>query len=456
MGLEIDPKWSISGIRSQGFVYNGRVVTTYLHKQRYSFTEMECTWLCFLILLILNLLEYLESSENLSRRGSAVTSQSSNYIENKFLAYNAVDGNKSTFSLTARHQEEAWLQVDLGFTARIQEVELLHRYDVTFYRPLRFHIIVSNVSNFRFGTSCLFDTVNIIPNPVTIPCVLTGRYVTVYNNKSTPVGVVTSEAFVELIEFRVSGCEENRFGHNSCLENCHCAFGGCNSDNGVCDVPGCTAGYKGPTCSQGCDSNSYGPDCNHTCHCLTPGCELVIGLCNKPGCEIGYVGPACDMACMETYFGENCKQTCHCEVPGCHRVTGICYTPGCKMGYTGQTCSDGCERHRFGRNCENTCHCATTGCDDGTGVCGEAGCIHGYTGKSCNKSALENGSPQQSRITFEFIIIVMGMCLAIFLIIILCITVCVRRRKKRPPYDQYARTTMAYPAFQQQHRYTET
>ncbi|XP_069128560.1 multiple epidermal growth factor-like domains protein 10 [Argopecten irradians] len=379
-----------------------------------------------------------------------MTSQSSNYLNDEFLAQNAVDDDISTFSLTGRDQQEAWFQVDLGFIASIQEIELLHRYDVAFYRPLRFHIIVSNVPDFRFGTSCLFDTVDTIPNPVIIPCALRGRFVTVFNNKSTSAGVVSSEAFVELVEFRVFGCEEHRFGKNTCQNNCHCESGGCNPDNGVCDIPGCTAGYKGPSCNQECDNNSFGPDCNYTCHCSTPGCELVIGLCNKPGCEIGYFGPACEMACNRGYFGENCKFECHCQTAGCHHVTGICNIPGCEMGYSGQTCSDGCEPQRFGHNCEGTCHCATTGCDDITGVCNQEGCVHGYTGKSCNKSdGTENTSAQHAGITFEFIIIVMGMSFAILLILVLCIAICVRKgRKSRPPYNAYNRTTVADPSYQ--------
>ncbi|OWF53044.1 multiple epidermal growth factor-like domains protein 10 [Mizuhopecten yessoensis] len=355
-----------------------------------------------------------------------------------FLAHDAVDGDGSTFSLTARNQNEAWLQVDLGFAARIQEVEVLHRCDVTFTRPHRFHVFVSNVSDFRFGTLCLFDTGNTIPNPVLLPCAQSGRYVTFYNDQSTSEGGSSSEAFVELIEFRVFGCEANKFGQNSCLQKCHCASG-CNPNNGVCDVPGCTAGYRGTKCDQGCDNTSFGPDCNHTCHCSTPGCELVIGLCNKPGCKVGYVGSACELTCEETNFGENCKHECHCKTPGCHHVTGMCNTPGCEMGYSGQTCSNGCERQQFGYNCENTCNCASTGCDDITGVCKEPGCMKGYTGESCYKSTDENDSPARAGISFAFLLTVIGICGVFVLILILSIVVCVRKKKKkkRSPYDVY-------------------
>ncbi|XP_060069093.1 multiple epidermal growth factor-like domains protein 11, partial [Ylistrum balloti] len=340
---------------------------------------------------------------NLSRRNSTVISQSSNHVDNSFPARNAIDGDESTLSMTApHHQQEAWLQVDLGFIARIQRVEALHRYDVTFYRTHGFYVFVSNASDFRQGTPCLFDTVH--ANPVTLSCSLRGRYVTFYTNVSSIAA--TYEAFAELVEFQVFGCEENRFGQNSCQEKCHCASG-CNPDDGVCDVPGCTAGYKGPKCNQGCDNNSFGPDCNHTCHCSTPGCELVIGLCNKPGCEVGYFGPACDFTCKTTNFGENCKQECRCETPGCHHVTGICNIPGCEKGYSGQTCSNVVDVNDVFREL--------------------------------------SGSNQQG-VTYVFVLIVLGMCTAFVSIVILIVAVCVRKKKrKRVPRDGHSIAAATYP-----------
>ena len=45
-------------------------------------------------------------------------------------------------------------------------------------------------------------------------------------------------------------CSPTQYGYD-CASICHCETDGCDSMSGVCDIPGCKAGFKESTCNQG-------------------------------------------------------------------------------------------------------------------------------------------------------------------------------------------------------------
>ncbi|KAL5016638.1 hypothetical protein ScPMuIL_006227 [Solemya velum] len=81
-------------------------------------------------------------------------------------------------------------------------------------------------------------------------------------------------------------------------------------------------------CTEGCELNYYGENCNKQCEdCQT--CDQFKGICTS---------------CRHGYFGLQCNQSCStgCLADGdayCNITTGYCLS-GCQTGYTGTTCAE--------------------------------------------------------------------------------------------------------------------
>ncbi|XP_033739097.1 receptor-type tyrosine-protein phosphatase epsilon-like [Pecten maximus] len=203
----------------------------------------------------------------------------------------------------------------------------------------------------------------------------------------------------------------------TCNITCHCGVGGCDPDNGICDVTGCQSGWMGQSCFTECGPGTFGADCVHTCRCTTPGCNRETGHCTAPGCKEGWQGNACDAECGDGRFDQNCSQTCHCALPGCDRFNGSCTfagscpykqfgedckkichcavlgcdrfsgpctRPGCEAGWEGLSCDKACDVGKYGKDCKYTCNCATSECDANIGKCNVPGCDMGWEGSRCD------------------------------------------------------------------------
>ncbi|XP_069109356.1 uncharacterized protein [Argopecten irradians] len=227
-----------------------------------------------------------------------------------------------------------------------------------------------------------------------------------------------------------TACTNNTYGPD-CNRTCHCAKSDCDRGTGICKIHGCTAGWRGQTCSEECVGKTFGRDCTQTCHCDTSDCDRKTGICKVPGCEVGWEGQSCSQECPAGYFGPNCTKECHCLSPGCNHINGTCHNVGCKAGWSGQACDQACTNHTFGRDCNQTCNCANSDCNGRTGVCKVPGCEVEWKGQTCTQARIETQtSDESSNGNSAQIGGIVGAVVAVLLVIVISFIV-VRKRRAR-------------------------
>ncbi|XP_061194984.1 stabilin-2-like [Saccostrea echinata] len=216
-------------------------------------------------------------------------------------------------------------------------------------RFLGFSLYISNTTERNSGELCFHDTEftkSTIPDTFNTTCTKQGQYVIYYNsrpqNNDTLRGL-SQEAFSELCEVEVYGCNETGYYGSDCSRPCpdtNCRY--CHIETGACQ--GCKPGYQGHQCEEECDGKMYGDSCKEECGtCLGfKQCHHVNGSCPE-GCDAGYEGELCKTACSKGKFGVNCKQNCsmNCALSHmCNGTSGEC-EGGCKPGWEGLQCNNG-------------------------------------------------------------------------------------------------------------------
>uniref|UniRef100_K1RCZ6 Scavenger receptor class F member 2 n=1 Tax=Magallana gigas TaxID=29159 RepID=K1RCZ6_MAGGI len=228
----------------------------------------------------------------------------------------AVDGRRSDLApaggqcaISADDKSIAEWRVDLGKVRNLHHVFIQYRTDNVAWdendyfksRFLGFSIYVSNTIYRNDWRLCFKDnkyTRATIPNPISVTCVMHGRYVIYYNNRTHspfPAGYSTY-AFNDLCEVEVYGCLTLGYYGEKCSTPCpkNCKGGDCDIVDGTCIS--CVHGYTGSICNKVCNNNTYGPNCSMTCgHCLYlygEKCNHVTGQCPR-GCASGFQGDLC-------------------------------------------------------------------------------------------------------------------------------------------------------------------
>ncbi|XP_048749812.2 multiple epidermal growth factor-like domains protein 10 [Ostrea edulis] len=205
-----------------------------------------------------------------------------------------------------------------------------------------FSVYVSDTQNWTTGSICYQHDIQEKPNTnnININCVTSGRYVTIYNARNqTSYTDVSDNAYINICEIDVQGCETGFYGANctKCPENC--LNGSCHFQIGYCFD--CEDGYRGAMCESECAAGLYGTRCSLTCgDCRDEAaCNNINGSCPE-GCSAGRRGDRCDNVCAETYHGQSCNLSCnvHCKDRLCDPVMGFC---------------DACIEKRSGYFCEN-------------------------------------------------------------------------------------------------------
>eukprot|EP00105_Crassostrea_gigas_P046603 XP_019930751.1 PREDICTED: uncharacterized protein LOC105347965 [Crassostrea gigas] len=264
-------------------------------------------------------------------------------------AFLAVDGRRSDLSpaggqcaISENSRSIAEWRVDLGGVRNLHHVFIQYRtenvaWDQNDYlksRFLGFSIYVSNTTYIKDWKLCFKDnnyTRATIPNPISVTCLMHGRYVIYYNNRTHrpfPAGYSTY-ALNDLCEVEVYGCLTLGYYGENCSTPCpeNCKGGDCNIVDGTCIS--CVQGYKGSMCNEVCGA-CYGKE----------QCDYKNGTCPN-GCEDGYKGIQCKTVCNNNTYGPNCSRTCgHCLYlygEKCNHVTGQC-PRGCVSGYQGDLC----------------------------------------------------------------------------------------------------------------------
>ncbi|XP_065925384.1 uncharacterized protein [Magallana gigas] len=371
-------------------------------------------------------------------------------------ATHAVDGHRSDLApaggqcaISADGKSIAEWRVDLGEVRNLHHVFIQYRTDNDAWdqndyfksRFLGFSIYVSNTTYRKDWKLCFKDnnyTRATIPNPISVTCLMHGRYVIYYNNRTHrpfPAGYSTY-AFNDLCEVEVYGCLTLGYYGENCSTPCpeNCKGGDCDIVDGTCIS--CVPGYSGSMCNIVCTNNTYGPNCSMTCgHCLYlygEKCNHVTGQCPR-GCASGFQGDLCvesrsefrnttlawstsnatdkfknktlvrpmNDGCLTLgYYGENCSTPCpeNCKGGDCDNVDGTCVS--CVPGYSGSmcnivcgacyekeqcdykngTCPNGCEDGYKGRQCKTVCNNNTYG-PNCSMTCGH--CLYLY-GEKCN------------------------------------------------------------------------
>nr|XP_034322153.1 multiple epidermal growth factor-like domains protein 10 isoform X4 [Crassostrea gigas] len=343
-------------------------------------------------------------------------------------ATHAVDGRRSDLApaggqcaISADGKSIAEWRVDLGEVRNLHHVFIQYRTDNDAWdqndyfksRFLGFSIYVSNTTYRKDWKLCFKDnnyTRATIPNPISVTCVMHGRYVIYYNNRTHrpfPAGYSTY-AFNDLCEVEVYGCLTLGYYGENCSTPCpeNCKGGDCDIVDGTCIS--CVPGYSGSMCNIVCGA----------CY-EKEQCDYKNGTCPN-GCEDGYKGRQCKSVCNKNTYGPNCSRTCgHCLYlygEKCNHVTGQC-PRGCASGFQGDLCVESRSEFRnttlawstynatdtfknktlvrpmnngcltlgyYGENCSTPCpeNCKGGDCDNVDGTC--VSCIPGYSGSMCN------------------------------------------------------------------------
>lgn len=261
----------------------------------------------------------------------------------------AVDGRRSDLApaggqcaISADGKSIAEWRVDLGEVRNLHHVFIQYRTDNVAWdendyfksRVLGFSIYVSNTTYRKDWRLCFKDnkyTRATIPNPISVTCVMHGRYVIYYNNRTHhpfPAGYSTY-AFNDLCEVEVYGCLTLGYYGENCSTPCpeNCKGGDCDIVDGTC--VSCVPGYSGSMCNIVCGA----------CY-EKEQCDYKNGTCPN-GCEDGYKGRQCKTVCTNNTYGPNCSMTCgHCLYlygEKCNHVTGQC-PRGCASGFQGDLC----------------------------------------------------------------------------------------------------------------------
>ncbi|XP_033739255.1 uncharacterized protein LOC117326606 [Pecten maximus] len=289
------------------------------------------------ILILYFMLNAVRSENNVARSKQA--EQSSDYFEH--VASRGVDDCLQTnlesncCAHTLNGFQKAWWRVDLGELVTINRIKIYYR-DNNQERLAGYQLYVSNTTTSpRDGVLCYEDTSSTrraVQLVVTHMCPYIGQYVTVYNyrNNTPRYSWYSDEAFLELCEVQVFGCQVGRYGEGNCNNQCprNCYRGNCDSTTGACFY--CITGKYGNTCDQDCPASckdmlcgkntgnctdciprKYGIRCEHDCstNCQDRLCDKDSGNCYV--CIPGKYGNVCDQNCPE-----NCKD--------CEKKTGNC------------------------------------------------------------------------------------------------------------------------------------
>ncbi|XP_052694168.1 multiple epidermal growth factor-like domains protein 10 [Crassostrea angulata] len=334
--------------------------------------------------------------------------------DDRYDASNAVDGRKSDLSMNGGQCALSVSFLTATWWVNLTSIHSIHHITIYFRtenddymfrmhlagRVLGFSVYVSNTTDRSQGTLCFKDdnfTINTIPSVFTANCFNHGQYV-IYYNERLP-GVVypdNYESFVgtDLCEVEVYGCDSGSYGVD-CNEICgNCLNESqCSNVNGTC-FTGCNAGYEGDLCKTECNRGSYGYECNETCgHCRNNSyCFPINGTCLTV-CDVGYEGALCKTQCDKGSYGIGCNETCgHCrDVSQCSHINGTCLT-GCETGFKGDVCKLDCDSGSYGVDCNEICgNCLNESqCSIINGTC-FSGCNAGYEGDLC-KTECNRGS----------------------------------------------------------------
>ncbi|XP_065925377.1 multiple epidermal growth factor-like domains protein 11 isoform X1 [Magallana gigas] len=343
----------------------------------------------------------------------------------------AVDGRRLDLSarggqcaISANSRSIAEWRVDLGEIRNLHHVFIQYRTENVAWdenntltsRFLGFSIYVSKTTHRKDWKLCFKDnnyTRATIPNPLSVTCLMHGRYVIYYNNRTHrpfPAGYSTY-AFNELCEVEVYGCLKLGYYGENCSTPCpeNCENGDCDIVDGTCIS--CVPGYKGSMCNKACEGK-YGMNCSKVCGACyeKEQCDYKNGTCPS-GCEDGYNGRQCKTVCNNNTYGPNCSMTCgHCIYlygEKCNHVTGQC-PRGCAPGFQGDLCVESIDEFKnkttvawptyngclkvgyYGENCSTPCpeNCENGYCDIVDGTC--ISCVPGYKGSMCNKVCNNN------------------------------------------------------------------
>ncbi|XP_060073690.1 receptor-type tyrosine-protein phosphatase kappa-like [Ylistrum balloti] len=283
--------------------------------------------------------------------------QSSNLFSNQWLASAAVDTCRNTLITSGCCTHTAspgpktvWWRVDLGQISTITTIEIIYRANFQ-QRLAGYHLYVSNTTDSPTqGVLCFEDkssTREAVSLGVIHSCPYVGRYVTIYNYRSTPKRYEWYEnsAVLELCEVTVLGCATGFYGNGNCNEVCpgSCYGGNCNPITGSCLY--CSPGKYGVVCDRNCSTN-----------CKNSLCDKDSGSCFE--CYSGRHGDTCDQECSV-----NCKDRL------CAKDTGFC--TDCVNGKYGILCSLDC-----------SVNCKDRLCAEDTGFCTD--CVNGKYGLICS------------------------------------------------------------------------
>ncbi|XP_033729633.1 platelet endothelial aggregation receptor 1-like [Pecten maximus] len=298
------------------------------------------------------MLNAVRSENNVARSKQA--EQSSDYFEH--VASRGVDDCLQTnlesncCAHTLNGFQKAWWRVDLGELVTINRIKIYYR-DNNQERLAGYQLYVSNTTTSpRDGVLCYEDTSSIrsaVKLVATHQCPYIGQYVTMYNyrNNTPRYSWYSDEAFLELCEVQVFGCQVGRYGEGNCNDQCpgNCYGGNCDSTTGACFY--CITDKYGNTCDQDCPAS-----------CKDMLCEQPIGNC---------------IDCIPRRYGIRCEHDCstNCQDRLCDKDSGNCYV--CIPGKYGNTCDQNCPE-----NCKD--------CEKKTGNCIE--CLTGRYGVTCSST----------------------------------------------------------------------
>lgn len=221
-------------------------------------------------------------------------------------------------SHTGLGQTEAWWQVDLRRQSIIERVEIIYRDERALARLAGFEIYLSDTSDWRSGKRCYQDNTASLELMTAIQnatCVGVGQYVTIYNDRRVKAkSWYWNEAYFELCEVYVFGCNLGKFGNGHCNDDClNCLNNVCQPTSGACE----------------CDVGFYGDHCDQICplYCKNNVCKMSNGQCVE--CDVGFFGNHCDQLCPG-----------NCENHTCNKDSGLCTE--CISGFYGNVCNQAC------------------------------------------------------------------------------------------------------------------